>query len=133
MWQQYSGLFKNLKWYWQRATRGYADCDVWSLDGYLSEIIPPVIRKLKTGCGCPSELYDKEKVNDECWKWKKILEEIAQGFEAYRGLNEMKYYVNKKTEKGYEHSVDVEKQKNFQEKFDRGIELFVKYYTNLWD
>lgn len=32
-------LFRNCKYAWQRATKGYSDCDIWDLDTYYSDLI----------------------------------------------------------------------------------------------
>lgn len=101
------------KWLWQRATRGWADCDVWSIDYYLNEVIPAMVRHLKeTTMGRPCGISEK--------KWDEILEKIASGFEANDALFD--YYP--KDGAGYQ---DVLK------KSKEGMKLFVKYYNNLWD
>ena len=47
----------------------------------------------------------------------------------------MKYYFtwNKDGSEKYTHEIKKEKQKQLAEKFDRGMELFAKYFLNLWD
>ena len=42
-----SQFFRSLKWAYQRATRGYADCDVWSIDIWFLSIIPNMLRDLE--------------------------------------------------------------------------------------
>jgi len=32
-------IFKEIKWFWQRGKRGWADCDVWGFQDYLTDII----------------------------------------------------------------------------------------------
>jgi hypothetical protein len=39
-------LINHAVWYHQRATRGWADCDTWSIDGYLTRILPPMLTYL---------------------------------------------------------------------------------------
>lgn len=73
---------------------------------------------IKRGHGCCGGLYD-EKAKNKCHKWHKILEEIAQGFEA-----------------GDKLSVSLltpDQEEKLQKKFDRGMDLFKKYFFNLWD
>jgi hypothetical protein len=42
-------------WYHQRATRGWADCDTWDIDGYLTRVLPPMLTYLADhGCSYPS-------------------------------------------------------------------------------
>lgn len=70
-----------LKWSKQRATRGFADCDVWNMYGYLEELMPAMLQYLKDNrMGSPAMLgenyTDKNGFmqNDTCHKeWDKIL------------------------------------------------------------
>ena len=123
------GLFKNIKWYYQRATRGWADCDAWSINGYLNDLLPDIIRSLKGGVGCPGDLYDNTKKNNECWRWEEILESIIQGFIAAKELGELHYMTY--SEKGL--IADEKKRENLINKYNIGMDLFRKYYMNLWD
>lgn len=46
-----------LKWSKQRATRGFADCDVWNMYGYLEELMPAMLQYLKDNrMGSPAML-----------------------------------------------------------------------------
>ena len=125
--------FKSLLYLYQRATRGWADCDAWDAHSYFNRIIPQVMRELKRGTGCPSEFYDKKNINNECKKWTDTLEEIAQGFEAAQFLDSGKYVQFKKVKQHYELVTDYEALENAKKKMERGLELFAKYYLNLWD
>lgn len=127
-------IFKEIKWGYQRVKYGYSDRDLWSFDDYLCDIIPPAIRNLKEQVSaCPGDLYDKTIKNDECWKWKEILEEIAQGFEAAKDLTHLKYFKNVKKGKYYIRGIDKKRRKMLSKKHDRGMELFHKYFFALWD
>lgn len=135
MWQSHCGIIKNLKWYWQRATRGYADCDMWSIKSYIGEIMPPLLRKLKNGVGCPAGFYDNTEVNNECHKWHEIIEEIAQGFEAAKWIDEAKYLKVVKAEgrDGYEIKHDDKATENAVNKMNKGLKLFAEHFLSLWD
>jgi hypothetical protein len=112
-------MFKEIKYFIQRGKRGYSDRDLWDFDNYLSKIIPPAVRHLaKNAMGCPE-----------------ILEEIAQGFEAAEQIKTLKYHFawNKDGSEKYTMEYKEEKQKQIAVKFDRGMELFGKYFLNLWD
>jgi hypothetical protein len=100
---------RNIKWFLQRGWRGYADCDVWSIDDYLSTWMPKALRKLNK-YGHPCGLTQK--------KWDDIVEQIARGFEAHRKNSE---YPDKDT---YDKLYEKEK---------TGLTLFVKYFGDLWD
>jgi len=128
-------LLDRIKYFIQRGERGYSDEDTWSLQSYLAEIIPPIVRRYKEGSGCPGELYDKSRKNDECWKWNEILEEIAQGFEASVWLSDIKFmkYTKDDYEGSYEMKMDKKARKEMSEKVDKGLQLFVKWFSALWD
>lgn len=128
--------YLEVKYFIQRGRRGYSDRDLWDFDSYLSEIIPPAVRHLaKNASGCPGETWDVKQVNNECHVWKEILEEIAQGFEAATQIKSLSRFSKwLKTEEGfYDHKVEKEKDKQLAAKFDKGMELFAKYFLNLWD
>lgn len=135
---------KEIFWFWQRGRRGWADCDVWSLDGYLISWLPEALRELaKIAHGCPPALYDDATgKEDQCWKWVAILEEMAEGFEAHREWEDdySKAVGMTKDGKEYYDWKDPEwkakfeaKQKEVEVKFERSKELMMKYWGNLWD
>jgi hypothetical protein len=128
-------MFENIKYFIQRGRRGWSDEDAWDIDHYLARIIPPMVRRIgKDGMGCPEEFFDNTCKNDECHKWKEILEEIAQGFEAAEQIKNLSFGFRWEKENGiYDMKVKEEKQKQLAAKFDRGMELFSKYFLNLWD
>ena len=107
-------LFKQTKYFFQRGWYGYADCDLWSLDSYLSEWMPRAIRYFKTAYGYPgfgaANTYKK---------WKQILEKIARGFEA-----------NYKLTNGF--STNIKVIERLRKKETDGMKLFVKYFGHLW-
>jgi len=105
----------------QRLTRGYDDRWNWELRGMLEEVIPKCVRWIKkNGIGCCEDLYDEKRKGNECWRWKDILEKIAQGFEAKEKIYQNLLYKGKRYEK-------------LKAKEKEGMKLFVKYFDNLWD
>lgn len=69
-------FFKNIKWVWQRITRGYADCDIWSLDAWLVCLLPQAIRTLESKLhGHPYDMTEEE--------WHEYLLKMATHFENY--------------------------------------------------
>ncbi len=120
---------REIKWLYQRARRGYAEEDTWSLDGYLSSWLPEALRELKErNIGYPAGLTDK--------KWKETLEKMAEGFEAHRKICEI-YKFNEgiyrtEDDSGYK-LWKKEVRDPLEKQFDEGMKLFVKYYFNLWD
>jgi len=127
-------IFKEIKYFYQRGKRGYSDRDAWDFDDYLSSIIIKGVRDLKENVyGCPGDLYDKDRKNDEYHKWKEILEEIASGFEAAQRIKDMSYMKRVKKDKYYTTEVDEKKAEAMTKKYERGMKLFSKYFLNLWD
>lgn len=118
-------IYRNLKYYHQRGKRGYADCDVWSLDRYLAEWMPEALSSLikqlhghpTTLCPCDTDHLTHKNCNgDEVWP--AILAEIRDGFLAARII---------------EDTWDFDRGSDNWKKFDRGMELFHTHYHSLWD
>lgn len=127
--------FREIKYFWQRGRRGWADKDCWSFDSYIAGMISGGIRTLKKSHhGCPSEIFDESRKNNECWRWEEILEEIAQGFDACQKILDMDYFFTEENEDGmYEHKIDKERMEQLTKKYNRGMELFSEHFMNLWD
>lgn len=65
-------FFRCIKWSKQRATRGFADSDVWSMQGYIQELMPAMLKHLKDNrMGSPARLG--ENCHEE---WDKILDRM---------------------------------------------------------
>ena len=101
--------YQAAKYFWQRGTRGYADCDIWSLDMYLSEWLPSALERIK-GSGHPGNLTTK--------KWNNILDKMALGFRASYRISNMDCTV--------EEELELRKQE------EAGLKLFVKHFGSLW-
>ena len=126
---------REIKWFIQRGKRGYSDKDVWAFDSYIAGMISNGIRTLEDHHhGCPSELWDESRVNNECWKWEEILEEIAQGFEASQKICDMDYFFAEENEDGlYEHKIDKKRLEQLTKKYKRGMELFSEHFMSMWN
>lgn len=127
-------MLRKIKYFIQRGKRGFSDEDAWDFHSYLAEIIPPVVRKLQKGCGCPQEFFDADNKNNECQKWHDILEEIAKGFEAVGEIENHTYQKWIKQENGnYKLEIDQESLNNLHDKSTRALDLFSKNFFALWD
>ena len=80
---------RRIKFYCQRAKRGFADEDLWSLDYFLAGVISKSIRELiKQKRGYPAEMTEEE--------YDGKLMKIVEGFEGYlkwedNGLSILKF------------------------------------------
>lgn len=106
-------VYLQMKWFYQRGKRGYADCDVWSLDCYLARWMPEALLKLKNiSHAYPNRMSEKG--------WNKKIDRMVLGFMAARHVNEGKF----KTRQEY---------KLLQEQSRQGLETFKNYFFDLWD
>lgn len=107
-WLSPRSYYNCVKWNIQRASRGWADCDTWSLDSYLSEWLPDALRHLKKHKhGTPCSMYEPGELNtvqpDGCtWageagderaskKWDAAMDKMIEGFEALNRANDGLY------------------------------------------
>lgn len=102
-WLSWRTYWNWVVWYYQRATRGYADCDTWSLDDYLNEWLPNALRLLAMNkIGIPSQVFEDGDFDecggcsDEAMKrasdiWHYILCKIIVGFEANKRMMQDEY------------------------------------------
>jgi hypothetical protein len=162
-WRDYNPaqLCREAKWLIQRARRGWADCDIWSLDNYLSGWLPDALRRLKeTKHGIPSGMFEAEDCDADGnpseagmergeARWDAIMDKMIAGFEADKrkesGLyeDELGPYplyrpdgVSKADWKiaqsmRFERSQELAKQD--EAVFQRGMALFTAYWSSLWD
>lgn len=123
-------LKNRLIWFVQRGKRGYADCDVWALDYYLSGWLPAAVRQIGNGhghpvqiCTCPSKdgiiCLSPPMGCDGAAVWKAITEDIAKGFEAAHTI--LNDWPNA-------HEEEV-----LKVQMEYGLNLFNRYFLNLWD
>ena len=121
-------VYDSIKWFIQRGSRGYADCDVWSLDWYLTSFMPQALRDLKKQLhGTPvidtGRILDSNDYNDiealTIEEWSATLERLAQTFEAARKVQDLDYPYN-----------EIEAA---QERVKKGLDMFNEYFFSLWD
>ena len=98
---------------WQRLRRGWSLQDTWAIDYYLDTIIPDMVDALRErSFGHPSELIEDD--------WNQILRQISSGFRSHKKLLNV----------DFETPAEV---MSLETDFERGMELFVKWYDALWD
>jgi len=104
-----------IKWMFQHIFRGYSDPSVWDADYHIAKYALPRIRKLKTyQHGFPPRLATRK-------EWKNILGEIVYALQ----------YVC--SDDGICPRRPTKSRIAIEKRVQNGLELFGKYFRNLWD
>jgi len=163
VWGAPRSTYYAIKHAYQRLTRGWDDRAVWSIDWWLDDKMPAMLRQLKEDKhgiptdmfeGLPTENNDGYTHSDETYKiaearWDVIIDKIIAAFEASRRMQngvyeeELGEYPLRRPE-----GVSEEDWKKKQDEryfnsrlldadnlviFEEGMALFVKHYHSLWD
>jgi hypothetical protein len=136
-WVMLDYAFREVKYAFQRAFRGWDDTVIWSIDYHLAEMIPVWLMELKKyKGGVPQEFIHKEdEYVDEHGIWTvskegmqkaeaeydAVLDIIMAGFNAYKDLSDCKF--------DYGSPKEAEATRIYEEGFD----LFRKYFGTFWD
>ena len=136
-WQEYGWrlmlpklFYRNVKYSWQRVTRGYCDKDLWNIDYWFLGIVPDMLKQFKEtrngSPGCLGEEYVDEdgiSCNDSCHEeWDKILDEMIFLFhEMDEETCQNKGLSNKELDEYRE------------ECKNKAFALFSKWFYSLWD
>jgi hypothetical protein len=136
-------IYRDIKWFIQRGKRGYADCDVWAFDEYLSKIIINGVKDLKFQMhGVPADQFFSSKDGNDInmGAWKLILDEIIWAFEVTQKIinAEWVYLNSKKRNKKSTSKFSKEFKYHIMTReeclrYRNGWRLFQKYYFKLWD
>ena len=141
-WKWFEEVWTNIKNGWMRATKGYCYTDIWNIDNWFCEVLPPMLRYMADhGCAHPGVApFETEE------KWHDWLHEIANKLEwcseTWREENKINEYYQpymdeiEKTLKQYDgldwlgHS--SEKEKELMSKYyDREMELYAESQKRL--
>lgn len=138
-----SGLYFDVKYFFQRHTRGYDDLDKWNAAWYIARKAIPVLTAMRNSFKGTSIRWHREDrfgnivelTHEEVFpenespialtenEWCEILDDIIFAFKfvlnedeesTYENFNQKVYEINKKRHK-------------------RGMKLFSIYFMNLWD
>jgi hypothetical protein len=152
-----------LKYAHQRLTRGWDDRAVWSIDWWLDDKMPDMLRKLKKDKhGIPGDMFEGlPTVPGEEWnhteeayemaeaRWNGIIDKMIAAFEANRRMQNLTYEdelgeyplhrptgVSRDAWAKVQHD-RFEASQLLRERdeviFQEGMALFVKHYRSLWD
>lgn len=123
-------LRKKIKFAWQRLTRGWDDSVIWSIDSYLSEMMPIWLKTLKNQGGTPGFCFEnletnptKEETELANKKWHMLLDQMIDGFEAANQITTSGMLLFTDNEEEYQKLVDT---------FETGMKVFVDNYFSLW-
>src|SRR5579863_6336610 len=98
-------VYREIKFAYQRLTRGWDDRAVWSVDWWLDRMMPDVLRKLKKDKhGTPMSMFptDAEYIREDgnptetahdiaSARWDETLDKMIAAFEAHRRMDEGLY------------------------------------------
>lgn len=120
-------MFRKLKMKRQRKNQGYRNEDVWNIYYWFLNIMPKMLKDFnKSRVGYPHDLS-----NDE---WDNIIKRMIFCFEEANEdtcsqINE--YNFDTDTEKWFKRENEIGEYQNHMK--NEGLELFSKYFWNLWD
>lgn len=152
-------FIRSLKWGWQRATKGYCDCDLWDLDHFYSWLFVNSLRDFKKNLhGAPQRFYDPG-ADNEIARWEDYIEEMAQHFwnsiednvenpylEDYCSKNPLEiekdeelYHIKKNDDVRAIEAKDRWMNKEIElcewrkEEFSKAMEMLEEVFSDLWD
>jgi len=121
-----------VKWFYQRGSRGWSDRSAWSIDTWLVDNLIPMLERLKNNKhGTPASMFRKKdgvdkdgNSTDEAHRlaeqrWDNVLREIIYGLKCAKTIQDYDYK-------------DVEVKK-LTKSSKRSFELIGKHLFNLWD
>jgi hypothetical protein len=157
----WDNVYREVKFAYQRVMRGWDDRAVWSIDYWLDDKMPAMLRKLKEDKhGVPMTMFDGLPLNDEGYhsepemeiasaRWDAVIDKMIAGFEASRRVKDGTYEeelgpyplyrpagMPKDEWKAYGHAHFLkteELRKRDEAIFKEGMALFGEHYWSLWD
>ena len=145
---------RKIRSFYQKIFKGYTDRELWDLNVTFSIYLAKRLRAYKNmpRSGVPNGVYKfhAEDIDGASAAWELILDDMIFAFEFYEDDGEkMNPYPHREHKKGvgiveaintpYTEDQEKaftkwsEKNKELQERADRGLELFAKHFTSLWD
>ena len=126
-WNNVKLLPREIKWKIQRIKYGYSDCDVWSFDDYLLDVLIGGLSQLRNSGSYPSKLKSVD-------EWESILSEMIDGFKIGKELINLNSFPYQKDTTDYnEYYLEKMLLKEDQEKHDKAFDLLKKWFYGLWD
>ena len=107
-------FFHNIRYAWQRATRGFSDPDWWELDWRSSKLFCAELRYFAKHCHSFPQALAEKYGNDGYDQWKDILNQIADNLEKYADTR----FENAELSEHY---------------WKEAFSLLSEWHTNMWD
>lgn len=140
-------------WWWierqdQKIRLGFAEREGFDFYSYHAKYCIPRLKYMRDHIhGCPGDFVKNDDVDKGCEEWKKVLDKIIWSFEHCCDQPDLVYpkdYDERKIQRKYEDGSvsyeDIDQRKPSFEEYDKhykrvqeGLDLFAKYYLNLWD
>lgn len=140
LWECLKDSRRVVRYSWQRARRGWADCDVWNVDVWFCAVAPEMLRHLANNHqGYPTTFADVAGSDDDkSERWEKVLKQIAWDLEAqaryeekWFGKNGLYCTIDREYPKQHEQCI-AEEVAAFRQ-IESGLEDFKYWFFNLWD
>jgi len=154
-------VYREAKFAYQRLTRGWDDRAAWSVDWWLDDKMPGILRRLKaTKHGVPMSMFDGLPVNEHGYhdkpeyaiaeaRWDACMDKMIAAFEANRRMDDGLYEkelgeyplrrpkdMDKAVWEKVKHDrflASEELRKRDEAIFKEGMALFAEHYWSLWD
>ena len=154
-------VYREILWLFQRGRRGWADCDTWNLDDYLSRMLPGALTYLKEHKhGVPCSVIEPEDCGEDGQptpegleraeaRWNAIMDKMIAGFKADRKAQEGLYedelgaypmrrpsgvsaYAWEKVKHDRHEAIKALTERD-RKIAEEGMLLFIKHWGSLWD
>lgn len=120
----------NIKYFAQRAVRGYSSADLWDLDSYLQDVIVNSLKEFRIKkIGVPCCLYDYKgklvksydvnNMEDSIIKYNNMIDEIIDGMKAKEKLHSFEYF-------------NTPEEAELKIKFNKAMGLLTHNWDSLW-
>jgi hypothetical protein len=111
-------MLREIKFFFQRRTRGWDDSDLWNLDVSLAKVILPRLKAFAANhAGYPGSLTEGKGEEE----WQSMLDRMVAGFD---------FIANSKMWSDFE---NIEEGMAAEKEAYEAVELFGKWFGGLWD
>jgi hypothetical protein len=135
LWEVITDFPRVVKYSWQRARRGWADCDIWSVDIWFMKVIPEMLEKLaKNDHGFPID-FEKglEKSDSGHNAWKRTLQQMAHDLRALQRHEDRWFGGESPRWTKARHDGCMKEEEEAYSKVKAGLLSFYEYFFSLWD